>query len=243
VFTLVEKLAEIFASYGARLLEHRRTVRDSDVARRLLGIVLLLQDLCLRGDRVLALARQFGDGAADEATGADLGQVLAEQVETVGELRKAINDSRMLLNSVDAGLYLELAPFLDVKSGLLTRWEQQRRTSTFSTMTLFFLPPAAVDRVARMAQEGDTLAGLSSSDRADYVMTLAETLRETRSGEVRDIRRVNPEQAPRLRSEIDGARAELARARELCAQVASLVERTVGADVMADLRRSLLRGA
>lgn len=242
VFTLVEKLAEIFANCGARLLNHGRTVRDSDVARRLLGIVLLLQDLCLGGDRVLALARQFSDGVGDEATEAEFGQVLAEQVETVGKLRKAIDDSRMLLNSVDAGLYLELAPFLDVKSGLLTRWEQQRRTSTFSTTTLFFLPPEAVDRVTGVGQEGDTLAGLSS-DRADYVMTLAETLRETRSGEVRDIRRVNPEQAERLRSEIDGARAELARARELCAQVATLVEQTVGADAMANLRRSLLRGA
>ncbi|MFI6262761.1 hypothetical protein [Micromonospora sp. NPDC051006] len=242
MFTLVEKLAEIFANYGARLLDRRRTGRDSDVARHLLGVVLLLQDLCLRGDRVLTLAGQFGDGAADAATEAEFGQVMAEQVESVGKLRQAIDDSRMLLNTVDAGLYLELAPFLDVKSGLLTRWEQQRRTSTFSTTTLFFLPSAAVDRVAGVGKEGDTLAVLSS-DRADYVMILAETLRETRTGEVRDIRRVNPEQAQRLRSDIDGARAELARARELCAQVASSVEQTVGADAMANLRRSLLRGA
>ncbi|MEU8298580.1 hypothetical protein AB0C04_15040 [Micromonospora sp. NPDC048909] len=242
MFTLVEKLAEIFANYGARLLDRRRTGRDSDVARHLLGIVLLLQDLCLRGDRVLALAGQLGDGAADAATEAEFGQVMAEQVESVGKLRQAIGDSRMLLNTVDAGLYLELAPFLDVKSGLLTRWEQQRRTSTFSTTTLFFLPAAAVDRVAGVGKEGEALAVLSS-DRADYVMILAETLRETRTGEVRDIRRVNPEQAQRLRSDIDGARAELARARELCAQVASSVEQTVGADAMANLRRSLLRGA
>ncbi|MER7893069.1 hypothetical protein ABTX15_24935 [Micromonospora sp. NPDC094482] len=242
MFTLVEKLAEIFANYGARLLDRRRTGRDSDVARHLLGIVLLLQDLCLRGDRVLALAAQFGDGVADAATEAEFGQVMAEQVESVGKLRQAIGDSRMLLNTVDAGLYLELAPFLDVKSGLLTRWEQQRRTSTFSTTTLFFLPSAAVDRVASAGKEGDTLAVLSS-DRADYVMILAETLRETRTGEVRDIRRVDPEQAQRLRSDIDGARAELACARELCAQVASSVEQTVGADAMANLRRSLLRGA
>jgi hypothetical protein len=242
VFTLVEKLAEIFANCGARLLDHRRTVRDSDVARRLLGIVLLLQDLCVGGDRVLVLVWQFSDGAADDAVEAEFHLVLAEQVETVRKLRDAIDDSRMLLNSVDAGLYLELAPFLDVKSGLLTRWEQQRRLSQFSTTTLFFLPPAVVDRVARIGREGGTLAG-QSSKRADYVLVVAETLRDRRSAEVRDIRQVGPEQAERLRSEIEGARAELARARDLCVRVASLVEQVIGSEAMASLRRSLMRGA
>jgi hypothetical protein len=129
VFTLVEKLAEIIHRHGVRLLDHRRTVRDSDVARRLLGMVLLLQDLCLRGERVLVLARQFGDDTADAATEAELGRVLAEQVVTIRELREALANSRALLNTIDAGLYLELTPFLDIKSGLLTRWEQQRQTS------------------------------------------------------------------------------------------------------------------
>jgi hypothetical protein len=240
VFTLVEKLAGILANYGTRLLDHRRAVRDSDVARRLLGIVLLLQDLCLRGDHVLALARQLGEGAADQVTEAEFDRVLSEQVAMIGKLREVLDDSRALLNTIDAGLYLELAPFLDIKSGLLTRWEQQRRTSTFSTTTLFFLPAAAVNRVAEVGQTGDTLAGLSS-DRADYVMTLADTLRETRSVEVRDIRRVDALQAQRVRADIDDAQARLSRARDLCAQLVSSVEQAVGAAAMANLRRSLMR--
>jgi hypothetical protein len=242
VFTLVEKLAEILTNYGVRLLDHRRTVRDSDVARRLLAIVMVLQDLCLRGDRVLSLARQFGDGTADQAAEAEFDRAIGEQVATIGELRDLLDNSRLLLNTIDPGLYLELAPFLDIKSGLLTRWEQQRRTSTFSTTTLFFLPPAAVERVADAGRAGETLAELSS-DRADYVMTLADTLRETRSGEVRDIRRVDGPQAQRLRSDIDVAQAELSRARELCAQMVSSVEGAVGAEAMANLRRSLMREA
>lgn len=242
MFTLVEKLAEILANYGLRFFEHRRTVRDSDVARRLLGMVLLLQDLCLRGDRMLILARQFGDGTAGEATEAEFDRVLGEQVATIRDLREAIGDSRALLNSVDAGLYLELVPFLDVKSGLLTRWEQQRRLSTFSTTTLFFLPAAAMDHVAELGRAGGTLVGLSS-DRADYVMMLAETLRQVRSAEVRDIRRADAQQTQRLLAEIDGAQAELARARELCVQVVSSVGQAVGPEAMATLRRSLMRSA
>jgi hypothetical protein len=242
VFTLVEKLAEILAKYGLRLLDHRGTVRDSQVARRLLGIVQLLQDVSLRGERVLALAQQFGDGTADPATEAEFDRVLGEQDATIRELREAIADSRELLNSVDAGLYLELAPFLDTKSGLLTRWEQQRRMSSFSTTTLFFLPTAAVDRVTDAGQAGHALAG-SAADRADYVMLLAQALREARSAEVRDIRRIDAQQARRLRADVDAARAELARARELCRQMVASVEQTVGPAAMVTLRRSLLRGA
>jgi hypothetical protein len=205
-------------------------------------MVLLLQDLCMRGERVLVLARQFGNGTADRATEAEFEQVLVEQVATIGELREALDDSRALLNTVDAGLYLELAPFVDGKSGLLTRWEQQRRISTFSTTTLFFLPSAVVDQVADAGRAGATLSG-HSADRADYVMTLAEILRETRSGEVRDIRRVDALQTHRLRADIEGAQAELVRAGELCAQMASSVEQAVGPEAMATLRRSLMRGA
>jgi hypothetical protein len=114
--------------------------------------------------------------------------------------------------------------------------------STFSTTTLFFLPPAAVDRVTDAARAGDVLAGLLI-DRGDYVMTLAELLRLTRSGEVRDIRRVNRGQVDRLRAEIDSADGELVRAADLCAQMATSVERAVGPEAMATLRRSLARGA
>ncbi|SNT63014.1 hypothetical protein SAMN05421812_114254 [Asanoa hainanensis] len=237
MFTLVEKLAEILANYGLRFLDHRRTVRDSDVARRLLDIVVLLQDLCLRGDQLLAQARRFADGVADQATETEFGRLLDEQVITIVDLRDSIVAARALLTSIDAELYLRLSPFLDGKSGLLTRWAQQRKLSTYSTTTLFFLPTAAIDRVAA-GSETETEA-----DRADYVRALALTLRETRSVEVRDIRVVGADEAGRLRRDVEDADAELARARELCARMASSVEQAVGAEAMAALRRSLVRDA
>ncbi|MEV4537182.1 hypothetical protein AB0J82_25725 [Asanoa sp. NPDC049518] len=224
MFTLVEKLADILANYGMRFLDHRRTVRDSEVARRLLDVVMLLQDLCLRGDQVLAHARQFADGVADRTIDEELGRLLDEQVTTMADLRAAIVASRALLTSVDAELYLTLSPFLDEKSGLLTRWSQQRKVSTYSTTTLFFLSPAAIEA-------------------ADDVRTLALVLRETRSVEVRDIREIDAGQAERLRHDVEVAAAALARARELCARMVSSVEQAVGADAMAALRRSLARRA
>jgi hypothetical protein len=145
-----------------------------------------------------------------------------------------------MLATIDAGLYLDLAPFLDVKSGLLTRWEQQRRSSTFSTTTLFFLPSASVDRLAEAGQADATISGLAA-DRAGFVMTMADTVRSTRSAEVRDIRKVGTEQTERLGAEIDGARSELMRARELCKQMLTSIEGAVGPDAMANLRRSLMR--
>jgi len=81
-------------------------------------------------------------------------------------------------------------------------------TSTFSTTTLFFLDDGAIDRVATAGRSGATVEGLAA-DRADLVLTVADTVRHARTGEVRDIRRLDEEQSSRLRKAIDFAQADL----------------------------------
>jgi hypothetical protein len=240
VFSLAATILQILYNATTRVIDQRAMGRDAGVARTLLQIVLLLQELSVRGGQILGLARRFADRTADDAAAAQFDQALRDQVETIAKLRDSLSASRPLLATVDAGMYIELAPFLDAKSGLLTRWEQQRRTSTFSTTTLFFLDSGAIDRVAAAGREGATVGGLAT-DRADLVMAVADTIRQARSEEVRDIRRLDDEQASRLRAEIDSAQDDLNRAGELCARLLSAIEGALGPVAMADLRRDLLR--
>lgn len=67
MFELFSKLAEILSSYWERFLDGRQLNRDADVARHLVSVVVALQDLCVRGERLLVLAAEFldGDGSAD----------------------------------------------------------------------------------------------------------------------------------------------------------------------------------
>lgn len=241
VFTLAAKLMEIVAQAAFRLLDARTLARDTQVARVLLAIIVALQELCVRGNRLLGLARQLADGGADEATGAAFDRLLNEQVAAIGSLRGTLDAARPLLASVDAQVYPALAPFLDEKSGLLTRWEQQRRTSTFSTTTLFFLDGAAVEHLASAASAQATVDGLVG-DRGDFVLTVADTVRQVRATEVRDIRAPGPGGADRLGPEIDRAQAELDRALGICTDLLASIEAAVGEQTMARLRRELLPG-
>jgi hypothetical protein len=244
VFGLLAKVAEILASYGTTILNNRRTAKDADVADHLLRIVVVLQELCTRGERLLGLVDGFLAGNTSAEAAAEYEALLSAQMRALGELRTTVEESRGLLATIDAGLYLELAPFLDAKSGLLTRWSQQAEQSRFSTTTLFFLPS---DRVSHLAEVGrgqispDGMGG----ERMEYVAAVKDSMREVRSHEIRDVRGLGEqagaaEQAERVRSEVAAARAELVRARSLCSSVLTSTERAVGPEALASLRRRLL---
>jgi hypothetical protein len=239
MFALLSTLLEILASHSGRFFESRRTSRDTEVAGQLVRIVAALQDLCVRGERLLKLTDGFLDGTADAGHPAEFEGLLRQQVQTLDQVRTLLEESRGLLATVDVAIYLELAPFLDTKSGLLTRWEQQVAQSRFSTTTLFFLPADRLQRVIEAGQAQATSSGLAA-ERTEYVLVLADNLRLTRSIEVRDIRERRPHNDDRLSADIAAARVELSRAKELCAQLLASVDRVIGPEALARLRRQLL---
>jgi hypothetical protein len=201
---------------------------------------VLLQDLCVVGGRLLVLLTLFAKGIAQPETETDLDYLLKQQVATSNRLREVLYSARDLLASVDPGLYLELAPFLDGKSGLLTRWEQQCRLGAFSTATLFFLSADAIEALAAAGRVGATTEGISN-DRDEFVMKLADAIARVHAGQVRDIRRLDTTKAGRLNAEIEEAQHDLATAARLCIEAHTAITAAVGQDAMADLRRSLLR--
>jgi hypothetical protein len=62
-----------------------------------------------------------------------------------------------------------------------------------------------------------------------------------RSEELRDIRTVSTQPGDRLRSEIQAARADLSRAKALCATLLASTERAIGLEALTRLRRDLVR--
>ncbi len=239
MFTLLSKLAEIIASFGTRFLDSRNVARDTEVAGHLVRIVVALQDLCARGERILALADGFAEGTADQVQAAQFDKLLQQQNDALGELESQLATSRDLLATVDVGLYLDLAPLLDRKSGLLTRWSQQLAQSRFSTTTLFFLPAESLQSVLEIGKSHSSPRGLDSA-RDEYVLALADHLRTTRSREVRDIRRSTEQVRKRLEAELAIARGELGHARELCALLLASTEQALGAEAFTRLRRKLV---
>ncbi|KAA5828426.1 hypothetical protein F1721_28720 [Saccharopolyspora hirsuta] len=237
MFELLSKLAEILSSYWERFLDGRRISQDARVAEHLVHVVVALQDVCVRGDRLLALAEGLlGDGGTPEGS-AEFAATLKEQVRAVDAVRSTLDESRPLLTTVDPQFYLTLAPLVDRKSGLLTRWGRQASLSAFSTTTLFFLPAG---EVARLVEIGRAIGGDGSgAERAEYVAATADSIRETRSREVRDIRRAAEGRADELRGELSAARADLARAVEHCSALYEKTEAAVGNEAMARLRRRL----
>jgi hypothetical protein len=236
---LLSKLAEIVATFGTRFLDSRNVARDAVVAGHLVGIVVALQDLCGRGRRILGLAGGFADGTVDERHAAEFDVLLMEQDRAVRALQHRLLTSRELLATIDARLSLELAPLLDDKSGLLTRWSQQVEQSRFSTTTLFFVPADSLQRLLEIGTEHSSPRGLDRQ-RDDYVLALADQLRATRSRELRDMRRATGQGRKRLKAEITTALAELGRAEELCANLLTAAEQALGAAPFAALRRKLV---
>lgn len=166
--------------------------------------------------------------------------LLELQVKAVGELRTALINCQALLATIDAGFYLELAPFLDTKSGLITRWSQQVWQSRFSTTTLFFLQADSLQRVVEIGRAQANPKGLNR-ERSAYLMAVADGIRSARSHEVRDLRHaVARNNQPTVKSEIATARADLARTRVLCGHLLAATQEAVGPEVMARLRRTLV---
>ncbi|KUM73436.1 hypothetical protein [Streptomyces curacoi] len=239
MFGLISTLAEILSSHWGRLLDGRQLGRDAAVARHLMRVVVALQDLCLRGEQLLVLAAKLLDGEGTPETSAEFAGTLDQQAREVAGLRSLLDESKGLMATIDAQLYLDLAPLVDQKSGLLTRWGRQAALSEFSTTTLFFLPAGDL---ARLIETGRASAGPDGLDvqRTTYVVAVADSIRNTRSREVRDIRLAAQGVQDRVRAEIASARADLARAKEYCSTLRGATETAVGPEAMARLRRTLL---
>ena len=237
MYELLSKLAEILSTYGFRFLDGKKTSRDARVAAHLVGVVAQLQDMCGRGARILALTDEFVEGKASADSVREFDQLLGVQVEKIDELRAALEDSRELLVTIDVEFYLELVPFLDQKSGLLTRWMQQVARSRYSTTTLFFLQSQQLRQILDEGRAAATPAGLSGS-RTPFLAAVGDQLSDARACEVRDIRRT-PEHSE-VQAEVENARARLADTRELCSRLHTSIEQAVGADAVADARWKLL---
>ena len=233
MFELVAKLAEILSSHWVRFLDGRRSGRDAEVAAHVVGVVLALQDLCVRGERLLVLAEELAGDAPGPRTSAEFEGVLADQVREVGALRLKLSDAKPLLATVDPLFYPELAPVVDRKSGLLTRWARQASLSAFSTTTLFFLPSREVASLVDQAGAGAEL------DRGPYAQAVAEGVRAVRARELRDLRTAAAKGAA-IHAEIAAARAGLARTKDFCATLLRATEAAVGREAMTRLRRGLL---
>lgn len=255
MFGLLAKLAEILSSYGLRLVDGRRGSRDAEVAERVLDVMLMLQDLVVRGERLLTIAERLIAGTAEDDQAAEFRDLLARQVDGMDEVRATLTKSQELLATIDGGLYLDLVPFLDQKSGLLTRWRKQAARSKYSTTTLFFL---AEGDLRQAVEAGRAHAGPHGMDidRTDYLLAVSAGLRRAHDREVRDIRVVgagdDADDAHDVRdvrdvrdvqADIDAARQALGRARTLCVDLSKAMEQTFGPETMAAVRRRLLRRA
>ncbi|MEU6854558.1 hypothetical protein ABZ901_32070 [Actinacidiphila alni] len=240
MFAMLTQLVEILDRFGSRLLAARRAGKDAEVAAAVLGCATRLQDLCVRGGRLLVLARELTDGAAEAGAVREFGELVEQQTAAVADLRATLDACQPLLATLDATVHLELVPFLDQKSGLLTRWSQQAALSRYSTTTLFFLPAPALDGVIAAARPHATGQGLAV-DRSEYLLAVTDAVRAVRSREVRDLRAgLTAADRAAVRAEIAAARAELTRAEGHCERVLTAVRDTVGPEAMARLRRSLV---
>ncbi|MFZ3573163.1 hypothetical protein ACOKM5_40165 [Streptomyces sp. BH097] len=240
MFGLLSKLAELLAQFGTGLVTLRRTAQDTDVAAALLRCAVALQDLCVRGERLLALASDLVDGPQRPGTAQEFVGLVRVQAQAVEAVRGTLVECQELLATVDAGVYVELAPFLDAKSGLLTRWQQQATMSALSSTTLFFLPRAALEEALSVGRSHATRDGLAI-DRTDYLLAVGDGLRAARAQEVRDLgRAAATRHASAVRDELADAKDELARAAALCRQLVDAVQEAVGPEAMARLRRQLV---
>ncbi|MFF0315490.1 hypothetical protein ACFYPH_12695 [Micromonospora sp. NPDC005252] len=236
---LLSAVVQIVNSYVSRLLDRRTVSQDAKVGAHLLDVVLTLQELCLNGDRLLSLADALisdADPRADDQ--AEFAALLHRQSMLINQLRRGIDDSRALLATVDVDFAFAMAPFLDGKSGLLTRWQQQAALSRYSTTTLFFLPAEAVTRVVAASPAASTTTEIDRN-RTEFVLVMADEVRSARRREVADIRAVADDERATLLRDVGRARADLAVARALCARLLAATQEAIGPAATAQIRRTL----
>lgn len=239
MFGLISKLAELLSAYWGRFLDGRSLDRNAEVAQHLVRVVVTIQDLCIRGERLLILAEGLFDADQSPEKSAEFTAILSEQVQSLERLQSVLDDSKTLLATVDAQFYPDMAPLIDKKSGLLVKWGQQASRGAFSTTTLFFLPSHDLIRVIEAGRASSGPYGLDG-ERTTYVVALAESIRNARSSEVRDIRLPTSGVQEQVRKEIVSARADLERAKNNCSALVGATETAVGSEAMARLRRKLL---
>ncbi|MBQ0894306.1 hypothetical protein KBX37_14570 [Micromonospora sp. U56] len=235
---LLSTVVQIVSSYFTRMLDRRAVSRDAKVAAELMAVVLALQEVCLTGHRILALAGTIVSGTARPDDLTEFAATLRRQSTLVDQLRDRIETARPLLATVEVEFALSVAPFLDAKSGLLTRWQQQAATSQFSTTTLLFLPAESVTRAVAASRPRPDATSLDL-DRTDFVLVVADEVRSVRRHEVRDIRTATEVERDRVLRDIEQARAGLETATALCAQLLTATRETVGPEAFAELRRNL----
>jgi hypothetical protein len=240
MFGLMSKLADIFSAYLLRFLDGRRGSADAVVAARLFEIVLRLQDLVVRGERILILAEALLTGTEQAEDGAGFDGLLAGQLRGLEELRATLEGERELLATIDINMYLDLVPFIDRKSGLLTRWGQQATRGPFSTTTLFFLPGGDLQRVLDAGRAVASPAGMQP-DRTGYLVEVVKATKRVRSSEIRDVRKRPHGVEGAIAGQISEAGSDLANARMICAKLAAATGEAIGAEAMATLRRGILK--
>ncbi|WP_280234487.1 hypothetical protein [Nocardia cyriacigeorgica] len=238
MFELISKLAEILSSHWGGFVDGKRAGKDADVAAHLVRLLTGLQDLCVRGQQLLEMAERLVDGDDSPELSAEFVRLLDEQAQAVDGIRSQLDGSQTVLATIDADFYLDLAPLVDKKSGLLTRWCQQVARSHFSTTTLFFLPANDVTRIVDAGRSDTNGLGIH---RPEYTVALAESIRSIGARAVRDIRQAPVSTREQVNTEIATARADLAGVRDYCSTLLSAIQETVGTEAMAMLRRKALR--
>jgi hypothetical protein len=240
MYALLSKLAEIVASFATRFFVERRVSQDAEIVGEFIRLILALQDVCARGERILGILEGFVSGATSSFDEASFKKLIDEQREALNDLGRELDGLKALLATMDAQLSLDISRLVDAKSGILTRWQQQVDQSHFSTTTIFFLSNASLERLIKM---GGSEAGSRelTNNREDFVFAVADRLRDTRSREVRDIRSATEAARRRITEDIKVARADLRRARDLCSRLRDSAENALGKEPFAKLRRKLER--
>jgi hypothetical protein len=240
MYTLLSKLAEILSEYFSRFLDRKKTGDDTEVASELVQLLVFLQELCVQGEALLLLAEDILRGQVSPAKAAEFEKLLTRQRTSITELQETITDNRTLLATIDAQFYAELAPFLDRKSGMLTRWLQQASQSPYSTTTLFFLSNSRLNEVLSVARSHYLGAHQHSAARTEYLLAAADAVREARAHEVRDLRYVSVQKQPFVEAGLSEAHAQLSRIKEFISELFDAVQASIGAEALAQLRRQLM---
>ncbi|CAM3245409.1 hypothetical protein [Stackebrandtia soli] len=233
MFEMFSKLAEILVGLLDGVRRRREIGKDAVLAQWLFGVVDQLLDVCVRGERILGELDAWLNG---QGVDGHLPELLRSQSVAVELLRRDLDASRALLGSVSANAFLTLAPLVDEKSGLLSRWAQQVTQAVHSSTAVFFLPGDVLESVLRLASESDAFDG----DRIEYVVVLGQCIREAKSQEVRDLRSVAATEHQRLEADVRAARERLQKTRECCVAMVSDLEQSIGSEPVAVFRRKLI---